>query len=189
MDKKTTLCIIAAGLAVLYAADRTGSTLGDKASNAIQDGIDDMNNIIKGWPANSDAYQDIIARASATAGVPTAILAWTLWKESRYKPAIIDGTERSPVGAMGIAQFMPATAREVLGTEAAALDPVKAIPGAAVYLASLYKSLGTWSKALAAYNWGIGNVQKKGIDAAPAETVDYYKTILAKANVSGGNWA
>ena len=90
---------------------------------------------------------------------------------------------------MGIAQFMPATAREWLGSEAAALDPNAAIPGAARYLAWLYNRTGGWAEALAAYNWGIGNVQRKGLARAPAETRDYFSTILAKANQGGSMYA
>lgn len=189
MDRGTKFFLVAVGLAVWYAASRTGSTLGDEDSSIFEDGIDDMSNIIKGWPQGAEPYQSTITAAANAAGVPVAILAWLLWKESRYNPDIIDGTIRSRSGAMGIAQFMPATAAQVLGSTAAALDPAKAIPGAAKYLASLYKSLGTWKKALAAYNWGMGNVRDKGMAQAPAETVDYYTTILSKANVSGGNWA
>lgn len=188
MDRNTKLFVMAAGLAVLYAANRNASTLGDEESNAIEDGLDDMNNIIGGWPSGADAYKDAIVQACDDAGVPVPILAWLLWKESRYNPAIIDGSKRSSAGAMGIAQFMPATAQEVLGSVDAALDPAQAIPGAANYLARLYASTKTWAGALAAYNWGLGNLRKQGIDQAPAETRDYYTTILAKANVSGGNW-
>lgn len=188
MDRKAAFFVAAVGLAIWYAASRTGSTLGDEESNVFEDGVDDLNNIINGWPKGSDGYQDLIAAASASAGVPTSILAWLLWKESRFLPDVVTGARKSSAGAMGIAQFMPATAKEVLGSEAAALDPSKAIPGAARLLASLYKTTGTWAKALAAYNWGIGNVTRKGIENAPRETVDYYTTILAKANISGGNW-
>lgn len=140
-----------------------------------------MSALTNGWPIGSGPYQNIIQDSALAAGVPPLILAWLLWKESRYSAAIIDGTRRSAVGAMGIAQFMPATAAQELGSTAAALDPAQAIPGAARYLAKLYRGTGSWTGALAAYNWGIGNVQRKGIDSAPAETVDYYTTILRKA--------
>lgn len=139
--------------------------------------------MINGWPTGSAPYKTMIEAAAAQHRVPVLLLAWLLWKESRYNPAIIDGTKRSRVGAMGIAQFMPATAREELGSEAAALDPARAIPGAARYLAKLFRALGSWQAALAAYNWGIGNVQRKGLSVAPAETVDYYTVILDKANM------
>jgi len=164
-------------------------TAGDEEANFISDGYDQMKSIFTDWPSGSDPYQGIITAAAATHGVPVQILAWLLWKESRYNPAIINGTKRSSVGAMGIAQFMPATAREELGSEAAALDPAQAIPGAARYLRRLYNRTGTWSEALAAYNWGIGNVTRKGLTRAPAETTDYYETILAKANSTGSTYA
>jgi soluble lytic murein transglycosylase-like protein len=183
MDRTYTAVALVAAL-VLFESFRVGgyySTAGDDASNAISDGLDDMNNIITGWPTGSAPYRGAIESAADTYGVPTAILAWLLWKESRYNPQIINGAIRSRVGAVGIAQFMPATAAEELGSAAAALDPAAAIPGAARYLAKLWRATGTWAEALAAYNWGVGNVTRKGIDAAPAETVDYYTTILAKA--------
>jgi soluble lytic murein transglycosylase-like protein len=74
---------------------------------------------------------------------------------------------------------MPATAVEILGSAAAALDPEMAIPGAARYLSQLRASLGgDLTKAVAAYNWGIGNVKSKGLAAAPQETRNYAKAIL-----------
>lgn len=164
-------------------------TAGDEQSNFFSDGIDNVSNLFSNWPNGSGPYQDQIQTAADNNGVPVEILAWLLWKESRYNPAIINGTKRSSVGAMGIAQFMPATARDELGSADAALDPSLAIPGAAHYLRKLYNSVGTWSDALAAYNWGVGNVKRKGIANAPAETTDYYTTILAKANADGGNYA
>lgn len=186
MDRAT-LAVAAAGLLMLYDAMRQiAGTAGDDESNIIFDGIDDLNSLTNGWPAGSDPYRVAIQQAAMAAGVPPLILAWLLWKESRYLPGIINGTKRSRVGAMGIAQFMPATAREVLGSEAAALDPAQAIDGAARYLARLYRVFGNWTETLAAYNWGIGNVQRKGLAAAPAETRDYYTTIL---NRTGGIYA
>jgi soluble lytic murein transglycosylase-like protein len=142
-----------------------------------------MTSKITGWPAGSAPYQNLIQGAADTYGVPVLVLAWLLWKECRYNAAIIDGTKRSPVGALGIAQFMPATAVQELGSVDAALVPEIAIPGAARFLAKLYGSTGTWSKALAAYNWGIGNVQRKGLAFAPPETLDYFTTILSRAGM------
>lgn len=121
-------------------------------------------------------YRAAIAQAEADNGIPPGMLARLLWQESRYRPEIISGALRSPAGAVGIAQFMPATAREwgVIATDAGS-----SIAGAGRYLAWLYRKTGAWSLALAAYNWGVGNVQRKGIDAAPAETRTYYSEILA----------
>jgi soluble lytic murein transglycosylase-like protein len=173
----------------VFRVDGDYATAGDDESNILLDGVDEVTSLFSNWPTGSGPYQEIIEAAGNRYGVPVAILAWLLWKECRYNPAIINGSIRSRVGALGVAQFMPATAQEELGSVAAALDPAIAIPGAARYLARLYRSLGSWTAALAAYNWGIGNVQRKGLDLAPAETTNYYTTILAKANATGATYA
>lgn len=183
MDQRAVIVVAGALLGVmawqLYSG--TAATAGDDESDFLSDTVDELKSTFTGWPSGSEPYQAIIIPAGQDNGVPISILTWLLWKESRYNPVIIDGTKRSRVGALGIAQFMPATAVDELGSVNAALDPAQAIPGAARYLARLYNATGTWAQALAAYNWGIGNVQRKGIGAAPAETRDYYTTILAKA--------
>lgn len=121
-------------------------------------------------------YLAAIASAEAAHGIPQHMLARLLWQESRFRDDIITGAVKSSAGALGIAQFMPATAAE-MGIDP--LNPWQAIDGAARYLRRLYDALGRdWAKALAAYNWGIGNVQRRGLDAAPAETRAYYASIL-----------
>lgn len=143
-------------------------------------------NLVGAWrpPAK---YVQAIAQAEQDNGIPTDMLARLLFQESRYREDIITGRVSSPVGAMGIAQFMPATARE-MGIDP--LDPYAAIAAAGRYLASLYRQTGSWAQALAAYNWGIGNVKRKGIAAAPTETRNYYSQILADVNASNGTtWA
>jgi soluble lytic murein transglycosylase-like protein len=183
MRDAATLAAVALVAAAIYYAwpDAESVTAGDEESNGITDALENMKSKFTNWPSGSDPYQGAIVSACAQYGVPVSILSWLLWKESRYNPAIISGAKRSKVGAMGIAQFMPSTAAQILGSADAALDPAVAIPGAARYLSGLHASVGTWAEALAAYNWGIGNVQRKGIDAAPAETIDYYTDILSKA--------
>jgi len=176
---------MAAGAYVFYRSRSESGTAGDAEANIFEDGVDAMAGAINEWPIGSEPYRKTIENAAALSGVPVLLLAWLLWKESRYNAAIISGEKKSPVGAMGIAQFMPATARQELGSEAAALNPALAIPGAARYLKKLYISTGTWERALAAYNWGVGNVNRKGLDKAPAETRDYYTTIIARAGMSG----
>ena len=124
-------------------------------------------------------YDALITSSANTYGIPPEVLYKLLYQESRFRPDIIEGRTKSLVGALGIAQFMPATAVEELGSVAAALDPQKAIPGAARYLAKLRTSLGgDLTKAVAAYNWGIGNVKRKGLAAAPKETINYAQNIL-----------
>lgn len=190
---KLNLVLVAVGAAgawmIIRANGSPPTTVGDDEANIFEDGAESVKSMFTNWPTGSAPYRNMIESAAATHGVPVSILAWLLWKESRYLPAVIDGTKRSRVGAMGIAQFMPSTAREELGSEAAALDPARAIPGAARYLAKLFRAVGSWQAALAAYNWGIGNVQRKGLSVAPAETVDYYTVILSKSGMGAGAYA
>jgi soluble lytic murein transglycosylase-like protein len=127
-------------------------------------------------PAAALPYVESIARAEHDNGIPQSLLARVLYQESRYRPEIVSGAVRSGAGATGIAQLMPATARE-LGVDP--LDAEQSIDGAARYLRRLYDSLGDWAKTLAAYNWGIGNVQRRGLGAAPLETRRYVSEILA----------
>lgn len=120
-------------------------------------------------------YSGDISAAESRYNLPTNILARLLYQESRYREDIITGRTTSPVGALGIAQFMPATARD-MGIDP--LNTAQAIDAAGRYLASLYRQTGTWAQALAAYNWGIGNVQRKGLSRAPTETRNYYTQIM-----------
>jgi hypothetical protein len=83
---------------------------------------------------------------------------------------------RNPSGAAGIAQFMPGTARG-LGIDP--MDPSQAIPAAALYLRqNLNKFGGDYTHALAAYNWGPGNVSRNGVGNLPSETRNYIAKIM-----------
>jgi soluble lytic murein transglycosylase-like protein len=126
------------------------------------------------------AFDELIISSAAAAGIDSQILHNVLKTESHFRADIINGTTVSKAGALGIAQFMPATARQVLGSTDAALDPNQAIPGAAKYLASLIKQTGSTVAGVAAYNWGIGNVTRKGLANAPPETVDYVKAVTGE---------
>jgi hypothetical protein len=81
-------------------------------------------------------------------------------------------TMRSPKGAEGHFQFMPATAQQY-----GVLDPsnlVQSATGAARMYSDLLKQYGgDLPRALAGYNWGQGNMARKGFEAAPAETRNY----------------
>ncbi|MFO0416781.1 MAG: transglycosylase SLT domain-containing protein, partial [Pseudomonadota bacterium] len=76
-----------------------------------------------------------------------------------------DYTAYSSVGAAGIWQFMPRTARAhrmVVGRHVDdRRDPIKATRAAAEYLRSAYNSLGSWPLAITSYNHGVGGVRSK----------------------------
>ena len=86
-----------------------------------------------------------------------------------------DNNAVSDAGAIGKFQFEPATAKEY-GIDPT--DPDQAATGAAKFLGNLYaKYKGDLPSTLAGYNWGQGNVDKKGLDNAPKETRDYIQKV------------
>ena len=90
-------------------------------------------------------------------GMPAGMFAGLLEQESGWRPDVISGKKKSKAGALGIAQFMPATAEEQ-GVDP--LDPEAAIRAGAKYLAKMKDMAGSWTGGLTAYNWGIGNYRK-----------------------------
>lgn len=183
---KTPILIAASGALVLGAWWLYRQAQASADSNSALDTIDQImiktSSVFGTWHP-PEQYAAAIDSAERQNGLPTDMLARLLYQESRYRADIITGATKSPVGALGIAQFMPATAAE-MGIDP--LDPVQAIHAAGRYLASLYRRFGTWSQALAAYNWGQGNVARKGLTVAPKETSDYFTNILADVNSANG---
>lgn len=110
-------------------------------------------------------------------GLPAGVLTNLVRQESRG-----NCDARSPVGAYGLCQFMPATARE-RGVNAS--DPVSSINGAANYLEDLMDMFGgDAEKAIAAYNWGQGNMRRairnhgeNWREHLPAETRNYLQVV------------
>ncbi|WP_145588272.1 lytic transglycosylase domain-containing protein [Yersinia aldovae] len=87
--------------------------------------------------------------------------------------------------AKGLFQFMDPTAKDMGLKGNDVFDPEKSAAAAAKYLSMLLKmNGGDLDKALASYNWGIGNVQKHGLDLMPAETRNYIPKV--RSNMPGG---
>lgn len=84
---------------------------------------------------------------------------------------------KSPMGARGIWQFMPSTAKvynlKITSYIDERCDPVKSTRAAAAYLKNLYAIFNDWILAIAAYNCGPGNV-KKAIARSGGKT-DYWQ--------------
>lgn len=122
---------------------------------------------MKKWelPKSAAPYLVEIRNAEATNGLPHDLLGRLLYQESHFRPDIISGATPSAAGALGIAQIVPRFHPSVNP-----LDPVAAIRYAGRFLAQLKKQLGTWDKAVAAYNTGAGNVQKAIARASVAKT-------------------
>ena len=114
----------------------------------------------------------IIETAAKPHNLPVLFLTRLIWKESNFRADAV-----SPVGAQGIAQFMPGTANE--RGLANPFDPEAAIPKAAHLLADLRGQFGNLGLAAAAYNAGPRRVSNwiAGTGGMPIETQDYVASI------------
>ena len=93
--------------------------------------------------------------------------------ESAYNPTAV-----SNAGAQGLMQLMPGTAAE-LGVKDS-FDPAQNLMAGSKYLKQLLdKYDGDLDHALAAYNWGQGNVDRHGLENMPQETCDYLVKVKA----------
>jgi membrane-bound lytic murein transglycosylase D len=140
--------------------------------------------------SRSHKYLFYILNEVERRGMPTEIALLPM-VESSFVP-----TATSPVGAAGLWQFMPTTGRQY-GLEQTwwydgRRDVTAATNAALDYLQNLYTQFGDWSLALAAYNWGEGNLarsiartQASGLPVTyenvrmPAETRSYVPKLLA----------
>ena len=116
-------------------------------------------------------YLPLIREAEARHRLPPRLLQALIWAESRFNPLAV-----SPAGAAGLAQLMPATARE-LGV-ANRHDPQENIEGGARYLRQMLDRFGSVHLALAAYNAGPGAVTKAGGIPRNRETPGYIRSVL-----------
>jgi hypothetical protein len=115
---------------------------------------------------SSVALEQIIGQAAEAYGVEVSLIRSVIKAESNF-----ENGSTSPRGAMGLMQLMPDTARE-LGVRDA-YDPRENIMGGTKYLKGLLDRYGGDTRlALAAYNWGMGNVEKHP-GRLPQETRDY----------------
>jgi len=124
-------------------------------------------------------YDALIQASAQRYNLDPDIFRRLLIRESGLNPNAVNPTS----GAAGIAQFMRATAAG-LGIDP--MDPRQAIPASAQYLRHNLNHFGDYDHALAAYNWGPGNLAKHGIENAPAETRNYIAAIKGGGPMSAG---
>jgi len=134
-------------------------------------------------------YKDMIERVLKQEGVPQDLI-YQAVAESGFRTQVVN--RRS--GAGGMWQFMPGDAyappRSAWYDDR--FDPLEATRAYAKYMKYLYSQFGNWYLAMAAYDWGAGNVQKAvqrtGFadfwelykrNNLPAETKNYVPIILA----------
>ena len=117
-------------------------------------------------------YKPMAEAAARKYGVPVDLFNRLVQQESGWNPRA-----KSRVGAYGLAQLMPATARS-LGVNPR--DPKQNLDGGARYLAKMPRKFGTWRLALAAYNAGPEAVAKYNGVPPYKETRNYVRKIMGR---------
>jgi soluble lytic murein transglycosylase-like protein len=183
MTGEEKLWLLLAGAAGLYwyvssqSADPTSFT-----ANPVSAMSDAISSAISGWKNtnNGPTWVPVLNATEQQLGIPTDLLARLAYAESRFRTDIIRGTTPSPVGALGIMQFMPTTSPTVnKPIPYSDADVTAQIQAGGAYLVQQFERFGSWELALAAYNAGPGNVEKYGGIPPFPETQNYVAQIIA----------
>ena len=141
------------------------------------------------WQAENEGpeWMPLLNAAEVKYGIPTNLLARIAYQESHFRNDIITGITVSPAGAVGLMQLMP---RFFPGAGQSAPNDINT---AGALLASLYRTFHDWQIAVAAYNWGQGDVEHEYVkDHAkyvladmPKETQDYVTDVCGDVGIPG----
>ncbi|MFP5229616.1 MAG: transglycosylase SLT domain-containing protein [Acidobacteriota bacterium] len=117
-------------------------------------------------------YKDMIQKVLRDNGLPQDLI-YQAFGESGFRPQAVNAKS----GAGGMWQFMP---YGTYGLEHTAwlderFDPVKATEAYAHEIKKMYDQLGDWYLAMAAYDWGPGNIQKAVQRTGYADFWELYK--------------
>jgi Transglycosylase SLT domain/D-alanyl-D-alanine carboxypeptidase/Putative Flp pilus-assembly TadE/G-like len=123
-------------------------------------------------------YREPLVRSASRWNVSPGLLAAQLMAESGFNPRAV-----SPAGALGIAQFIPSTARSYGLRDP--FDPVASIDAQAHLMSDLLRRFRSVPLALAAYNAGPGTVAACSCIPPYPETRAYVTRVLALADGSG----
>ncbi len=133
--------------------------------------------LLKPVPEKTDPIGLMIDQVAKKMCLAPELIHSVVATESAY-----DSTAVSCAGAQGLMQLMPETAQE-LGVEDS-FDPLQNLLGGSKYLKQLLdKYDGDLDHALAAYNWGQGNVDRHGLEKMPEETRNYLAKIKSRLGI------
>jgi len=117
-------------------------------------------------------YKDMISKNLRDEGVPQDLI-YLAVAESGFQPQALNARS----GAGGMWQFMPTGAYGLArnGWFDERFDPQKSSIAYAKYMKSLYNQFGDWYLAMAAYDWGPGNVQRAVMRTGYADFWELYR--------------
>lgn len=125
--------------------------------------------------SKSAPYESTISEHATRMGVAADLVRAVIQVESAFNPRAV-----SSKGAMGLMQLMPATAKDLGVTDP--FDPAQNIRGGVTYLKQLLDRFDQKVElALAAYNAGMGNVEKHGNTVPPFKETQNYVSKITKA--------
>lgn len=177
------LLVLLAGVGVLVYAFSTSSGTADLESVAA-----DLGATVEGW-ANVNqgpVWVPVINQTESSLGIPTNLLARMAFQESSFLEPVIDGTQPSSAGALGILQLLPQYFSSVqVAVPFSTTDTQNQITQAGQQLVALYNQFSDWGVAVAAYNAGATTIQNvlAGTEAMPSQTASYVAAILSDVPV------
>jgi len=118
-------------------------------------------------------YKDMISKDLRDQGLPQDLI-YLAVAESGFQPQVVNAHS----GAGGMWQFMPFQGAYGLARNGyfdERFDPEKSSIAYAKYMKTLYKQFGDWYLAMAAYNWGPGNVQRSVMRTGYADFWELYR--------------
>lgn len=139
---------------------------------------------MKSWtyPEAAQPYIGLISETEIKHDIPHKLLGRLLNQESHFR----SDAHNVGTNAQGIAQIVPRWHPDIEDP----FDPYQAIPYSGKYLRTLHDHFEHWDLALAAYNYGWGNVKKiiaahgrNGFEHLPLETRNYVTEILADVRI------
>ncbi|MDR1577865.1 MAG: lytic transglycosylase domain-containing protein [Deltaproteobacteria bacterium] len=120
---------------------------------------------------NHEKIDAIINNVAEAIGLDPSLIKAVVKTESNFNQKAV-----SRAGAQGLMQLMPGTAKE-MGVEDP-FNPLDNVWGGARYLKKMLdRQGGDLNQALAAYNWGPGNLARHGADRLPGETRKYIEAV------------